>query len=83
MYRFFIALGLAFALMACTDDRTDGSPGQGGAGGAVVRLAGIYGPGRTTRLLDSLRSLPEPEVVTLPEEVKQDAKLALERMLSI
>ena len=35
------------------------------------------------RLLDSLRSLPEPETVTLPEEVKQDAKLALERMLSI
>ena len=35
------------------------------------------------RLLDSLRSLPEPEVVTLSEEVKKDAKLALERMLSI
>jgi quinolinate synthase len=35
------------------------------------------------RLLDSLRSLPEPAVVTLPEEVKKDAKLALERMLSI
>ena len=35
------------------------------------------------RLLDSLRSLPDPEVVTLPEEVKKDAKLALERMLSI
>jgi quinolinate synthase len=35
------------------------------------------------RLLDSLRSLPEPEVVTLPKEVKKDAKLALERMLSI
>jgi quinolinate synthase len=35
------------------------------------------------RLLDTLRSLPEPEVVTLPEDVKKDAKLALERMLSI
>ena len=34
-------------------------------------------------LLDSLRSLPGPEVVTLPEDVKKDAKLALERMLSI
>ena len=34
-------------------------------------------------LLDSLRSLPEPEAVSLPEDVKKDAKLALERMLSI
>ncbi len=34
-------------------------------------------------LLDSLRSLPDPRAVSLPEDVKKDAKLALERMLSI
>jgi len=34
-------------------------------------------------LLESLQALPGGETVTLPEEVKQDARLALERMLSI
>lgn len=35
------------------------------------------------RLLESLRSLPDPEPVTLPEPVREQARLALERMLSI
>jgi quinolinate synthase len=35
------------------------------------------------RLLDSLKTLPHPEVIKVPEEVKVDARLALERMLSL
>jgi len=35
------------------------------------------------KLLDSVRSLPDPEVVEVPENIKRDARLALDRMLSL
>ncbi len=35
------------------------------------------------KLLDSVRLLPDPEVVEVPENIKRDARLALDRMLSL
>ena len=35
------------------------------------------------RVLESVESLPNPEVVVVPEDVKRDARLALDRMLAL
>ena len=35
------------------------------------------------KVLESLRSLPDPEVVEVPEDIKRNARLALDRMLSL